>query len=618
MILHGLFGPNISPKNLATTLTWVHFRGALVLVLLCAGNFFCLACPFMLVRQAARKIFRPRFDWPRWLRNKWLSVGLFVLILFTYELFDLWASPWWTAWLIIFYFLGVLVVDGFFKHASFCKFVCPIGQFNFVASTLSPLEVKVRDQDVCTRCQTKDCIRGRREPVSDLVVIRGCELALFQPRKVGNMDCTFCMDCVHACPHDNVGILSRLPGGELLSDPLRSGIGYFSNRKDLAALALVFTFGALLNAFGMVSPVYALENWLGHLLHVGHESPVLGIIFMAFLVLEPILLLGLASWLTVRTGGSNRALVPLAVRYSYALVPLGFGMWLAHYGFHFLTGLLTIIPVTPECFDQDWDPSLGGTEVDAGGGSGPGCPGDRNRVSAPGIRRVFGHYVRPSGRRRAPAAHARFHAVGVGVSDCLDGFDVAYVSAHGNARHVDERIGMNCRGTILAGMLTLLCALPVRAHNGPPFPIIENQRMGPCVISLWTHPDIGMGTFFVFVEPSPGASIPGDLKFNIGIQPESKRLPEVVYAMNREDDHGQVQYKASVDFDRGDFFRVRLILQDSQRKGRNVFAGRGNARRFRAMGFAVLSFAVPGSGISVVPGHHAQAKSHEAATTCVK
>ena len=34
------------------------------------------------------------------------------------------------------------------------------------------------------------------------------------------------------------------------------------------------------------------------------------------------------------------------MRYSYGLVPLGFGMWLAHYGFHFLTGLYTIVPVT--------------------------------------------------------------------------------------------------------------------------------------------------------------------------------------------------------------------------------------------------------------------------------
>src|SRR4030095_131926 len=40
------------------------------------------------------------------------------------------------------------------------------------------------------------------------------------------------------------------------------------------------------------------------------------------------------------------------VRYSYALVPLGFGMWLAHYGFHFFTGLYTFIPTTQSALDS--------------------------------------------------------------------------------------------------------------------------------------------------------------------------------------------------------------------------------------------------------------------------
>jgi len=346
MILHGWFGPSLAPKNLATTLSWVHFRGVLVLVLLGAGNFFCLACPFMLVRQFARRFIRPRFEWPRALRNKWVSVALFVLILFAYELFDLWSSPWWTAWLIVAYFLAALGIDGLFKHASFCKFVCPIGQFNFIASTLSPLEVQVREQGVCTSCHTKDCIRGRREPSSELVTIRGCELALFQPRKVGNMDCTFCLDCVHACPHDNVGILGRMPGSELLTDPLRSGIGYLSHRKDIAAIAVVFIFGALLNALGMISPVYAVERWLGKILHLRHEAPVLGLIFACFLIVEPAVLLGLAAWLTRAWAKTERAPLPLIARYTYGLVPLGLGMWLAHYSFHFLSGLYTIIPVT--------------------------------------------------------------------------------------------------------------------------------------------------------------------------------------------------------------------------------------------------------------------------------
>lgn len=366
MILQGLFGPTLAPKNLATVLTWVHFRGALVLVLLVAGNFFCLACPFMLVRNAARRLFKPWMNWPRALRNKWLAVGLFAAILFVYELFDLWNSPWWTAWLIVGYFLAALAIDGVFKHATFCKFVCPIGQFNFVASLISPLEIKIREPHVCDACKTKDCIRGRREMLSlpqaapDFVVLqRGCELALFQQLKAGNMDCTFCLDCVHACPHDNVGITSRLPASELLSDPPRSGIGWFSRRKDIAALVMVFTFGALLNAFGMVSPVYAVEKWLGGLLHVEREAPVLAVIVGFFLVIEPLVLLGLAAWLTKVWSGSALRILPLTVRYSYALAPIGFGMWLAHYGFHFFSGLYTVIPVTQNLFASLGWPVLG-------------------------------------------------------------------------------------------------------------------------------------------------------------------------------------------------------------------------------------------------------------------
>lgn len=346
MVLHGLFGPALAPKNLATTISWVHFRGALVFVLLLAGNFFCLACPFMLPRQLARRFFRPRYNWPQRLRNKWFSIALFILILFAYELFDLWSSPWWTTLLILGYFIGILFVDGVFKHATFCKFVCPIGQFNFVASTISPLEVRVRNQEVCVDCRTKDCIRGRRDQAANPIVIqRGCELALFQPYKVGNMDCTFCLDCVQACPHDNVGIMSRLPASELTIDTQRSGIGYFSRRKDLAALSVVFAFGAVLNAFGMVSPVYAAQSWLAGVLRINQEAPILGLIFVVGLIIEPALLLVLAAWLTKKWGGSRSAILPLIIRHSYALVPLGFGIWLSHYGFHFLTGLYTIIPV---------------------------------------------------------------------------------------------------------------------------------------------------------------------------------------------------------------------------------------------------------------------------------
>jgi ferredoxin len=359
MILDGLTGPQLAPKNLATVLTWVHYRGVLVLVLLVAGNLFCMACPFMLVRNLARRFFQPARMWPRRLRNKWVALALFALLLLAYELFDLWATPIWTAWLIVAYFAVALLVDSLFRGAPFCKYLCPLGQFNFVASLSSPLEVRVRDPNICATCRTKDCIKGRPHPQSPSPILRGCELWLFQQRKMGNMDCTFCLDCIHACPYDNVGVLARPPASELLPDPLRSAIGRFSRRPDLAALVILFTFGALLNAFGMVSPVYEVQAWLAQRLGTTSEAIVLGVIFVIGLVVAPALLLGLTAWLARRWARLPGGLLPLAMRYAYALAPLGFGIWIAHYAFHFLTGFWTFVPVIQGALaDLGW-PVLG-------------------------------------------------------------------------------------------------------------------------------------------------------------------------------------------------------------------------------------------------------------------
>jgi hypothetical protein len=347
VVLHGLFGPQIAPRNLATVVTWVHYRGLLVVMLLAAGNFFCTGCPFVLVRDAGRKVRRPARAWPAAMRGKWIGVALFAGVLFTYELFDLWALPRATAWLVLAYFAAALVIDLVFTGASFCKHLCPIGQFNFAASTLSPLELRVREPAVCGTCRTVDCIRGQRAPgAPTLVVQRGCELGLFLPAKVGNLDCTFCLDCVQACPHDNVAIATRVPGAELLNGSRRSGIGRLGDRPDLAALAVLFAFGALLNALAMTSPVYALEQSIGRVMRVSSELPVLAVVFAAVLGIIPsVLLTGAATVSPLLTKSTEQPLSLEVVNYAFALLPFGFGVWLAHYTFHLLTGLMTIVPV---------------------------------------------------------------------------------------------------------------------------------------------------------------------------------------------------------------------------------------------------------------------------------
>jgi cytochrome c oxidase assembly factor CtaG len=348
VIFDGLRGPQVGAMNLAGVLPWIHWRGLLVLGLLVGGNVFCMGCPFMLPRAVARRWLPGRWSWPRGLRSKWLAVVLIVVFLWAYEAVALWDRPAWTAWIAVGYFAAAFVVDGLFRGASFCKYLCPIGQFNFVQSLASPLEVKARDPAVCASCQTKDCIRGRDG-------IPGCELHLFVPRKASNMDCTTCLDCVHACPHDNVGLIAGLPAAELWQDRQRSGVGRFSHRPDIAALIVVLVFGAFANAAGMVGPVVdALEQLA---LSAGIHSQLLmtSVFYLIALVGLPVLAVGGAAMLSRRWGGVKASAVEVATRYAYALVPLGLGMWLAHGSFHLLTSYDTAVPAAQRFLcDHGW------------------------------------------------------------------------------------------------------------------------------------------------------------------------------------------------------------------------------------------------------------------------
>jgi len=338
IIADGLFGHQMSSMNLAGTLPWAHWRGFVALSLLVAGNFFCMACPFTLARDFGRRWLSSRWRWPKRLRSKWLAVALLAAYLWAYEAFSMWDSPWWTAWIVIGYFAASFVIDGLFRGASFCKYVCPIGQFNFAQSLVSPLEVKIRNADVCRDCATYDCIRGNDTR-------RGCELGLFQPKKSGNLDCTFCLDCVHSCPHQNVGIIAITPGRQITHDRYRSALGRLSQRTDVAALVLLLVFGAFVNAAGMIAPVTALESALQRRLGLESLLPITSALFLLALLVAPLLLVAVCGVVWRALGVSATRWKELICSFALTLAPLGFGMWVAHLAYHFLIGAAVVIPV---------------------------------------------------------------------------------------------------------------------------------------------------------------------------------------------------------------------------------------------------------------------------------
>tara|TARA_Y100000589_G_scaffold185492_1_gene175702 strand:+ start:56 stop:1165 length:1110 start_codon:yes stop_codon:yes gene_type:complete len=271
------------------------------------------------------------------LRSKWLAVVLLVIFLWAYEAFSLWDTPWWTAWIVLTYFALAMAIDGFFRGASFCKYICPIGQFHFVQSMVSPLEVRVRDTQTCQTCTTYDCIRGNDQQ-------RGCELDLFVPRKVGGLDCTWCLDCVHACPHDNVGILTRAGEPELLNDGWRSSLRRLSSRWDIAALVAVLVFGAFANAMGMVGPILQWQDELAIRMGLDSSWWITSISLLAGIVLVPLLLLPLIATASHSLARTSITFKQLTIRYTLTLVPIGFAMWLVHMLFHLFTSWGTVIP----------------------------------------------------------------------------------------------------------------------------------------------------------------------------------------------------------------------------------------------------------------------------------
>ncbi|MAS35458.1 MAG: FesM [Anaerolineaceae bacterium] len=372
LIIDGLTGPQVAPRNLATVAPWVHYRGLVVIALLLVGNLFCMGCPFHIPRTLAKRLSLRGRRFPKILRNKWIAIGSLFLLFFLYESLNLWASPSLTAWVIVAYFVASFAMEAVFTESAFCKYVCPLGTFNFVYSTASPTQIATKRADVCANCQGKECINGSwasqpiirtdeipitnetgdietqaRQVDNGPLGVLGCGTQLFAPQIKSNLDCVFCLDCVRACPHENIGLMVRTPGRELMQ------VDAWPKKWDISFLVIILAFMGVVNAFGMVPPVYELQNALMRNFNLT-EMLTLLLIFLVGGILLPISLTLAVACLTQALTQTVKK-YPLrhtVAAFAPSFVPIGFGIWFAHYGFHFLIAPLSIIPVIQEFVGQ--------------------------------------------------------------------------------------------------------------------------------------------------------------------------------------------------------------------------------------------------------------------------
>lgn len=114
------------------------------------------------------------------------------------------------------------------------------------------------------------------------------------------------------------------------------------------------------------------------------------------------------------------------------------------------------------------------------------------------------------------------------------------------------------RATIV--LVIALTSLPAEAHEGPPFPILVDEPVGPWSASVWTDPDIGIGTFYVVLEPAGDAEVPVGTRVRIGVRPVSERLEEALYEARQERVRYGERHVVEVEFDRGEEWDVRVLI----------------------------------------------------------
>jgi hypothetical protein len=115
-------------------------------------------------------------------------------------------------------------------------------------------------------------------------------------------------------------------------------------------------------------------------------------------------------------------------------------------------------------------------------------------------------------------------------------------------------------------MSAVLAADPVRAHSGPPYPIVSRQAVGMYRVSVWTDPDAtddgtAGGQFWVVIEPArAGAALPPDTRAEVAIRPLDREGPDTAPAATTPVDGDVSRQFVAVLMDHEGPYRVHVAL----------------------------------------------------------
>ncbi|MBI4461151.1 MAG: 4Fe-4S binding protein [Acidobacteria bacterium] len=318
IIATGLFAQQ-DTSNPAILLTWILWWPAVIFSFLLLGRIWCTACPFGYMGDVAQKIFCLQKKVPKIFRNMWWQLGLFLALTWATTMWALDRWPWGTAWLALSITLGAIAFGFLFEKRAFCRYVCPVGGIFGLYSMTAPVRIGVKDKRICQEeCRTKNCFKA-------------CAWWEFAPTMERNLECNLCLDCVRACPHDNIVLRAQPTAADLAE--------FRPHRRSLdEGITVAAVLGvSLLQTAVMLNAWTGWEARIGALLGLSPGPFLYTLIFLTLGVVFPTLLFGIVAYLS-SPGEQRRSDVFSALRiYAYAFLPLGLALHAAH-NFHHLLG----------------------------------------------------------------------------------------------------------------------------------------------------------------------------------------------------------------------------------------------------------------------------------------
>ena len=339
-ILVALLGTPVGSHNFAIIIVWLAWWTVLKLGFIpFGGRSWCSICPIPLpgewlqqggIVERGRNRTGLKKRWPKALRGSWLQSGGFLLIgLFSAVTL---TDPQVTGWVLLAIFGLATLMGIFFEDRAFCSSVCPIGGFSGMYAKAAPVELRVVDKATCANHVEKSCYQA-------------CPWGIYPLTLKDSSACGLCLECLRACPKDNLALNLRPYGGDLTGNP-------GSTRLDEAFLALVMLGSALVFSAVFIGP----WGWLKSAAYtIGSPAwMAYGAAFLAFTVL---VLPGVYSgciWLWKKTSQSSRPLRQLIASNGRALIPLGLLAWIAFTISFALPKLNLILGVLNDPFGWGW------------------------------------------------------------------------------------------------------------------------------------------------------------------------------------------------------------------------------------------------------------------------